>query len=824
MSEGRSLTFPLAIALGARPLAVPGRGAVLALSAFHAFRLSDGAHVPPATWYETVAARAGAGVVPDSMSPLPGAELLVLGAVPPPVGETGRAFLRCGALSRRLVLYRDPSAPDAPLEPGAEAAVWHEEDNPVGRGGPNDERAALVVDEDEPERPVWLGPTAFDHPLRLRRAGTPDEVSGTGWPRDADPAVLHEAHPAFWVDSLHPGDPLAFEGLGAEGVDTRLPPYRISITSGRDDARFVAETVRIHGVSLIPAADLGAVFWRGAIDVGGDIMGESVDVLIAALEDTDAPEKDAEHWGSIAVNRWLEPDTALDDRPLLPAALAATVTLPFALPEGGGAVGERHAAAEAWMREEIGVEENPFEKLQPEEVGLVDKALDESDGGEAAPDANAVGEIAEAALAASRRRHAEAGFQERDPEEERAPQRRGEQLEAEIEDRLSGPYRAARERSLADAIRRNPVEGMDAGEVLAKLAGARILNATPVTPWPAFEEEEATRFGEALAEHLASEDPERHVDVSGAVVAGGPDEARARITGRRLDGLLAEETAWRGAVFSGCEFTGSSLSAARFSGCEFHDCRFVDTNLSNSEWSECKLVDCTFHELRITGSTWADCRLERASLEGVTMMDTAMTDVVFEGGSWQRVEMLDALLMDMTFCGLEMQEVTFAESYAMRSRLERLSMTKTWVMSNGFPQCVFEEVEGTTCGFLSYVRFDGSSFSGVRFAMTGFTNAVFADTRFTPDCGFDMCDLSGAMFSNAVVEGVRFLDCTMVGSKWENVKASDAWFYGATLRGVDFGDTELTRTVFTDADIEGTTFRPENAIGADFRGTVRGRA
>ena len=41
MSEGRSLVFPTAIALGARPLTVPGRGAVLVASAFYAFRLIE---------------------------------------------------------------------------------------------------------------------------------------------------------------------------------------------------------------------------------------------------------------------------------------------------------------------------------------------------------------------------------------------------------------------------------------------------------------------------------------------------------------------------------------------------------------------------------------------------------------------------------------------------------------------------------------------------------------------------------------------------------------------------------------------------------------
>ena len=187
MSEARSLVFPRAIALGARPLTVPGSANVLVVSAFHAFRLADGAHVLPAAWYETVAGHAGADVVPDSMAPLPGAELLVLGAVPPLAGQTRKAVVRCGSLEGRVTLRRDPERPDAPFVPGVAAAVWHEDDNPEGRGGPDDERPALIVSDRDPVRPVWFGPTPFDHPLRLRRVGTPDAQSGAGWPRDADP-------------------------------------------------------------------------------------------------------------------------------------------------------------------------------------------------------------------------------------------------------------------------------------------------------------------------------------------------------------------------------------------------------------------------------------------------------------------------------------------------------------------------------------------------------------------------------------------------------------------------------------------------------------
>ena len=819
MSDGRALVFPVAITLGARPLTVPGRGAVLVVSAFYAFRPSDGGHVRPAVWYETVASFAGPNVIPDSMCPLPGAELIVLGVLPPPAEDSHEAFLRCGMLTRRLTLRRDPDAPDAPVEPAPHAAVWHAEDNPVGRGGPDDERPALIVDPDDPERPVWLGPTPFDHPLRLRLAGTPDGASGAGWPRDTDPAVLYDAHPSLQAEAFQPGERLEFDGLGPTPLESSLPPYRITITSVHANGSIRSESARIHGVSLLPAADLGAMFWRAAIDVGEDVLGESVVALIAAVEDAGDAMKDPEHWGRIAADRFLQPAKMLDDRPLLPAALAATVSPPYAMPEGGDPMQERYAAADAWARQEMGVEENPFEQQAPPEVELAEKAIEEAESEDEQPDPDAVGEMANVALAASRRRHAEAGFEEQDVEAERAPERRGERLDAEVARRLSRPYQAEQERNLARAIRGNALEGMDADEVLDKLAGVRILNPSPALPWPAFEEDEAERFGEALVERLSEGDLERHVDVSGAIVAREPGELR--ITGRRPDGVLAEETVWRNTVFSNCEFVESSFARASIEACRFESCTFRRVNLSAADVLESTFVDCTFAELRIMEPTWYRCRFERCAFEDVTMSDLATSEVEFDGGSWRQVSMMDGILIDTTLRRLDMQDVTFAQVHAPQSRLERLSMRKVWVMAKGFPVSVLEDVEGVNCGFLGYARFDQSSFSRVRFTMTGFTNAVFADARFEPGCRFDVCDLSGAMFSNVVMEGVRFLECLMTGSKWANVKASDAWFYAARLRGVDFADTELARAVFTDADIEDTAFLPDKTIGADFRGTVK---
>lgn len=824
MAEARALVFPKAIAFGARPLTVPGSGNVLVASAFFAFRLSDGSPVLPATWYEKVATHAGADVIPDTMVPLPGAELLVLGTVPPVTdGDARPAHVRCGSLSRSVVFHADPESPAEAFFPDVRAAVWHEEDNPVGRGGPEDEREPLITREGDPEVPIWFGHTPFDHPSRLRRVGTPDVASGTGWPSDADPSVLYEAHPAFWGESFQPGDPIGFDGLGAAPLEACLPPYRITITSGREDGRFIVETSRIHAVTLIPSADVGAMIWRAAIPVGDDILGEKVQALVAALEDAAEAPKDNEHYGRIAVDRWLDPNTGMDDRPLLPAALAAAVVLPFAMAEDDP-MKERHAAAEEWMKGEVGMgESNPFGELAPEEqTGLAEQAIEATDDEDATPDPEKVDAIAQAALAAARERHADAGFGEPTEEEQAAPQVRGELLDAEIERRLAAPYQSSRDRGIVNTIHDHEVQDMDADEIMEKLAIARQINPDPPLVWPTLDENEGSRFGEAVYERLAENDLHRHVDIAGAMLVEGSGDGRPRrVENRRFEGVFAEDTRWERTEFLRCEFVDASLAGARFRTCVFRDCTFRNTNLSKAEIVGCSLVDCSFAELRVVEPSWYESRFERCGFDDVQLSNAAMRDTTFAGGSWRKFQIADGLLMDMTYEDIDMEEVTLSEVMLPQNRFERIVMTKVWVMGRGPAASKFDDVEGHTCGFLGNVRFDQSSFNNVRFTMTGFTSAVFADTTFSPDCRFDRCDLSNAIFFNAAMEGIRFIECSMAGSRWTNVTAPNAWFYGTLLRGVNFGDTELANAVFADADLEGTQFLPDKTINADFRGTVR---
>lgn len=811
---------------------MPGGGNVLCASVIVPFQLSDGGPVVPQDWFQALLTHAQELVAPDTVSPLPGAEVLLLGDLPPLSDDRRDVHLRCGQVFRDIVLRRDPDAPDTPPTTSPEAAAWHEHDNPVGRGGPEDERQPLIVDAERPERPIWLGPTPLDHPARLRRMGVAAEVPTAGWPADADPAIFYESHESFWTRSLQPGDPVKLTGVATSEVNVSLPPYRVVIASSKmPDGRWEKETPRIQCVTLLPAANMGAMMWRTAIDIGDDVTGDTVSALVAALEDLDAPPRDEQDLAEIAVDRWQEPTKALDDRPLLPRDMAAAVVLPFGMPPGDDPISERRAAAEEWMREEMGGQDiNPFSRKHDAIVENLQEAGKGED--EQPPDINAVGNMAAAALAISKKRREESGFA--DPgEQAQQPERRDDDLDAEIDKRLGRPHCSPREVAMAANIDQHGGESLAAGDTLDKLSEARVSHPKAPMFWPALAQDEAERFGERLVEHLGEADPERHIDVSGAIVGTGTGVAAATgeadqgttVSARRLDGLLAENTTWRGVTFENCEVVSSSFANAQFENCEFRDCVFERVNFSHATFTSCRLFGSTFRDLSALELTITDSHFEQCELAKTSFSEAALRDVRFKDGGWKEVQWDMSYLIRVSLSGTAMNAVTYALTHAPHSHFEGLSMFKVWAMTKGFPGSTFVDVEARTCGFLSACHFDESRFENTRFQETGFTGAFFKDVAFTPGCTFDTCDFTGALFDNADLPDVRFLGCSMATSIWTSANnATGAWFLGSTLRGVDFTDTRLGNAVFTDADIDGAVFEEDKIIGADFRGTIRGTA
>lgn len=815
MSEGRALVHPMAIAFAARTVDVPGLGNQLCCSAFFPFQLEDGKALKPADFYEAVASHSGPEAIADPMQPLVNAEAMMLGTAPPVVQDRREAFLQVGPIEVEMLLAPEAGNRDSPIPVGPESASWHAQENPDGRGGPEDDRRPLILNKERMETPLWLGNTPFEHALRQGWVGEAADPPTAGWPPSTDQKVFNEAHPRLWTESLHPGAPIVLDGLTERRLESRLPNYQVEMAYTEADGEWHLLTCRINSVVLIPAAEMGAVIWRGSIPLGKDQFGENIIAAVAAMQDF-GEKKDVDHWAAIAAERWADPVRAADDRELVPADMAKALPPLFSVPEGMDTVTPRREAAEEWMRNEAGLpEENPFADQAPPETKAIEQ-MEEVAEQEDPPDLAQVDEIAKGALAASRRSHEQAGFETPEVELTRKPEWRGDSLDAEIRNRLSGPYRSKMELEMAHFLR-TAESPQKPEEVMANLTEARIINPMPSLPWPAMGESEGVKFGEAIKEKLDEGDVERHLDISAAIFSEG-----IIVADRTFKEVLLEESVWRNSQFVKCEFDNSTLAGARFENCQFVDCVFRKTNLSRIHIEGCKFMRCELRDCMPSDMVWMENSFEACTLEKVDFQNLVMRDIEFAGGTWKELQFSDGLSVNLSLREMSMEQVTLTAFHAPYTSFRRVRMFKVFAMARGFPGGLFEEVDAETCGFLGIFHFNESKFIKSGFREVGFTNAVFKDGQIAGGCKFEMCDFTGAIFDNFNISGVRFPECGFVTSIWMNkCQALQTSFFACLLRAVDFGDTMLTGAVFVDADIDDMEALPDATIGADFTGTVR---
>ena len=799
MFEGRVLVHPLALMLGARTVDRPVTGHSLVASALVPFEIGSGRLVEPARWCQAIAALGGS-VAPDSMAPLPGAELLVLTG--PDAAREGRADIECGAI-RVHVMLKD--AGDGTFDTGPRGAVWRERENETGR-----RRAPSIVDRERPDRPVWLGPTPPDHPARLALAGEYGRESGGRWGGGASDETFYEAHLRFRAAAVEPRDRIRIDGLTPHLVHGRVPPWRVSIACATSEGVWQGLPARIHTLAVVPGAGLAAAAWRAAVALDPhDPLGLRIEALVAALDDDDGPERGAEDLGQIAVDRWTDPALALDDRPLLPRSLR-----PLHVPLGGvprsDPAAERVADAMAWAEESSALppDGNPFRgpdqaRALREEIEAITEGRDP-----ASLDTAAIGALGDRALAMARERHEAAGFGE-PPHKDETPEERGAGLDAEIALRLETAGSSDRDRSVRDNLLAHGNEGLDADEVLTGLARTRAASPEPMTVWAPFATEEAVRFGDAFTRAFGAGSLPPHADVSHAVVEG------QRIEGGSCVDVLAERTAWRDAELDDVRFEGGSLSGSVWSGVILRRCRFDGVNLSQARFEGCVFESCELagvpaSDLTLVEARFRDCRIER-----VDWTDPAFRDVTFVGGAWSEVALAEGLLVGTTIEETTLDRVTFLSTFAPETTLRRATLHKVWALGKGFPGSRIEDVSARTCGFVGQVHFDECSFAGSTFENTGFSGAVFDGARMDERTRFERCDFTGAGFARARIAGVTLVECGLCASTWEEVDATLVRMRGAVLRGVDLRTVDLAGAVIIESDLEGARFSPERTEGAD---------
>ena len=125
------------------------------------------------------------------------------------------------------------------------------------------------------------------------------------------------------------------------------------------------------------------------------------------------------------------------------------------------------------------------------------------------------------------------------------------------------------------------------------------------------------------------------------------------------------------------------------------------------------------------------------------------------------------------------------------------------------------------------VRTAARSYEDCLFTGCLFSSADLRDCEFT-DCRFERCDLSMALLKNTSMRTVRFHECKLLGTSFENcnqilfspdferclldyasfrrAKLRKRLFCGCSLRQADFSAADLSGAGFADCELDGATF------------------
>lgn len=133
---------------------------------------------------------------------------------------------------------------------------------------------------------------------------------------------------------------------------------------------------------------------------------------------------------------------------------------------------------------------------------------------------------------------------------------------------------------------------------------------------------------------------------------------------------------------------------------------------------------------------------------------------------------------------------------------------------------------------LNIETFDNCTFTNCDFTNANIEACTFTDCVFN-NCNFSMTNLSqstfdNAEFTNSKILGVKFnhcndfifkvgfCNCILDYSSFEKRKMSKTLFKDSSLKGVDFGYTNLEQAQFINCDLTETIFYSTNIQKADF--------
>lgn len=144
--------------------------------------------------------------------------------------------------------------------------------------------------------------------------------------------------------------------------------------------------------------------------------------------------------------------------------------------------------------------------------------------------------------------------------------------------------------------------------------------------------------------------------------------------------------------------------------------------------------------------------------------------------------------------------------------LKSQDYTTTPLPMGEYENCSFEN-----CNF-SASKLSGVIFSECEFINCDLTTAEVRNTGFK-EVHFDNCKLLGINFGTCskFLLSFRFQDCLLNFSSFYGLKVPNTHFLNCKLREVDFSESILSKSVFSNCDLHAAIFQNSNLQTCDFR-------
>jgi len=135
-----------------------------------------------------------------------------------------------------------------------------------------------------------------------------------------------------------------------------------------------------------------------------------------------------------------------------------------------------------------------------------------------------------------------------------------------------------------------------------------------------------------------------------------------------------------------------------------------------------------------------------------------------------------------------------------------------------FYNCRFEKIDFSALqdeGFFPGKRFIDCEFLGANLSNQNLLNSLFRS------CHFNQSKLLGLNWCSArPPEDLKFIDCQMNLSVFQELDLEKTSFKGSSLREADFSRAKLQKALFEDCDLSGAVFNQADLRAASFRGAV----